>query len=121
MSERLYDAPGEFLARVAAKLGTDFDRLHAAASKRPMWFQPGKTVEGEKPLPIGSRVNLRREMPNGKNASKDVGWVVFGYSRDKNGRWDGYGIVRGPFGAEIQHLSRCEAFDLVEKYTGGQP
>lgn len=105
------------LRALAGHLELDAEDVIAATSMRQMWASPGNIVDGEKPLGVGSKLNLRREMPNGARAELDHGWFVAGYSRKKDGRWIGYVLVR-PAGklrpVDTNSMSAVEAFDLVE-------
>lgn len=115
MSARLPADPQVFLEALAAKMGITFEQLHRATSRRSIWHTPGKLVEDEDPLPIGSLMNLRRHPPTYTHAS-EKGWAVTGYTRNSGGRWIGYVLVRGAFSVENTTISKAEAFDLVERY-----
>lgn len=63
------------------------------------------------PLPIGQKLNLRREMPGGTRAARDQGWEVIGYSY-KNGKWRGYELRNAQ--GWLTKASMYEAIDKVE-------
>lgn len=110
------------VAWLAALLIADVAELHRKAAWHLAWPSPGKTVEPEAPVPVGSRIDTRREMPGTPRAALDKGWTVAWYTRRSDGRWSGYVLLRkttmgGP--VESTTMSRCEAFDLVERYEVG--
>lgn len=115
-TNRLPDMDAE-LARIAAQMGCTLERLHRAATACHLHTTPGKLLKGEKPLPRGSIINLRREFPGTPAAARDLRWVVSGYKQKADGRWSGYTLHRGAFDVETSTLSNCEAFDLVELYV----
>jgi hypothetical protein len=103
------------LQGIAGRLGCPLEVLNRTANARPFFLTPGKTVAGEKPLPLGSIVNLRRHPPTYDHPS-ERGWVVGGYRQNREGRWLGHTLYRGTVEVESALLSRCEAFDLVERF-----
>ncbi len=105
------------LEKLAEELGVTFHEVQIAASQHPLHFGPGKIVAGEKPLPIGTRIDLRREMPGSKRAEDDKGWRIAGYLQDNSGRWRGYDLRRGPWDLQTNTISRAEAFDVIEAAT----
>lgn len=102
------------LQGIADRLGCPLAKLLEVASKRPFFLTPGKTVAGEKPLPLGSIVNLRRHPPTYTHP-EEKGWVVGGHRRNSEGRWIGSTLYRGAVAVESALLSRAEAYDLVER------
>lgn len=101
------------LELIAKDLGCTWDQVVTAVSQHPIHTRPGKIVEGEKPLPIGTMLNLRREMPGTKNADDDKGWRVAGYLQRNDGRWTGYDLRRGPWDLQTNTCSKAEAVDVL--------
>jgi hypothetical protein len=105
------------MTMLAGRLGVDVDALVSATATKPAWFTPGKIVQGEKPLPIASTLDLRREMSGTPIRARDFGWSVCGYTRKSDGRWTGYVLVRVRSSIETNTAAKSEAFDLVERYA----
>lgn len=101
------------LEKFAAELGVTWSELVIAASQHPLDKRPGKIVEGEKPHPIGTVFNLRRELPTSARAADDKGWRVAGYLQNTSGRWTGYDLRRGPWDLQTNTCSKGEAVDVV--------
>lgn len=63
-----------------------------------------------KPLPLGTVVNLRREMPNGDRAWRDKGWRITGYThKPSSGKWVGYRLEH-----EKIVPASCAKFEALE-------
>lgn len=117
---------------LAARMGCDFAALTKALECAPLWSSPGKIVDGEKPLGVGTLLNLRRGHPSGQHPD-DLRWYVAGYKRRRrDGRWEGYVLVRAGVPVTCKSLGRCitvtgsiltttasdcEAFDVLDRLT----
>lgn len=101
------------LEALARELGVTWSELVIAASQHPLNLTPGKLVD-EKPHPIGTVFNLRRELPTSSRAADDKGWRVAGYLQNSSGRWMGYDLRRGPWDLQANTCSKAEAVDVVE-------
>lgn len=111
-----FDTLQRRLEKMADELGVSFFEMGLACSQRPLITKPGKLVEGESPLPLGSRVNLRRETIPGRELDpRDADWVVLGYLQKPNGRWAGYDLRQGKWGLQVTTMSNVAAFDLIER------
>lgn len=71
---------------------------------------PEKKPGDPEALPIGARIDLRREMPGGSREHLDKGWKVVGYTESWKHRWSGYELERIADGATTS-ASKWEAFD----------
>ncbi len=105
------------LEALAADLGVSWSEVVIAASQHPLNRGPGKVTDDEKPLPIGTVLNLRRELPGGKREADDKGWRVAGYLQNSSGRWTGYDLRRGPWDLQTNTCGKAEAVDVVEQAT----
>lgn len=65
-----------------------------------------------KPLPIGTRLSLRRAMPGTAAADRDKGWRVGAYVMKASGKWIGYELRNAA--GEFATCSKFEAVDLEE-------
>lgn len=107
------------LAHLARLTGTTAAALEQVHRHRSVHCLPGKLVDGERPLPLGSRVDMRRELPGTEKAARDKGWRVVGYTQSSAGRWSGYELAGdAEHQGEYAKLPKVEAFDLVERYEG---
>jgi hypothetical protein len=104
------------VVRLAARIGCTSDALFAAAMRNPFWYTPGTVVRGEKPLPLGTIINLMREVIGSDCSPRDQGWVVSGYTRKRDGRWTGYTLARGALKVESSSVSNCERIVVVDPY-----
>jgi hypothetical protein len=105
---------GAQLAALAALIGADLDKLTAAILHHPYYASPGQLVEGEEPLGVGTKLNLRRGFPSGKHPA-DLGWYVAGYKRRRRDqRWEGYVLVQMNPWIQTTTAPDCEAFDIIE-------
>jgi hypothetical protein len=101
---------------LAHRLGCSFEVMQQGLADAQLFLSPGSIVDDEKPLTIGTMLNLRREFPGTPKAERDVGWVVSGYTRKRGDRWTGYTLARHTVTVERATMSNCEAFDLLERY-----
>lgn len=100
--------------RLAQLIGADPVKLSEALLRRPVWSSPGLIVEGETPLGVGTKINMRRGFPSGKHPS-DLGWYIAGYKRRRrDGRWEGYVLVTMSPHIQTRTAPDCEAFDVLE-------
>lgn len=105
----------------ADRVGIPLESLLLAGEGRQIFAEPGETVDGERPLGLGSRLNLLRGFPGTDEAKRDIGWTVLAYTR-KKARWFGYLLVRtekdrvvvGLTHVHTATMSSGEAFQLVE-------
>lgn len=70
---------------------------------------PPKKPGDPEALPIGTVVDLRREMPGGTRSHLDRSWKVVGYTESGRGKWSGYELEAAD-GRRTQ-ASKFEAFD----------
>lgn len=100
--------------RLARLIGADPAKLADALLRHSIWSSPGKIVEGEKPLGVGTKLNMRRGFPSGEHPT-DLGWYIAGYQRRRrDGRWNGYVLVTLSPHIQTRTAPDCEAFDILE-------
>ena len=100
--------------RLAHLIGAVPELLARALSHHAIWSSPGKIVEGEKPLGVGTKLNMRRGFPSGQHPA-DLGWYIAGYKRRRrDGRWEGYVLVTMNPHIQTRTAPDCEAFDILE-------
>jgi hypothetical protein len=107
------------LRALAALIGADLDKMTAALNNHPIWSSPGAIVDGEQPLGVGTKLNLRRGFPSGKHP-RDLGWYVAGYKRRRDGRWTGYVLVTLNPWIQTTTAADTEAFDVLERRSEGR-
>lgn len=101
------------LRALAELTGADFTQLYELFGRRRAFSSPGVLVDDEKPLGVGTVVNMRRSFPSGKHRD-DLGWYVAGYMRKRDGRWTGYLFVQLSPYLQSRTGANCESYDVIE-------